>query len=263
MTAPPAAHPLLPTLELVTRALTARGVRYTLAYGTLLGAVRDRALVPWDDDLDLLARPADRAAVLDMAAELASAGLEVVEVRYPATHLALRPRGLRQFDGGLIRALRRGRKVVDIFLFAPFADGVARRYDFENEVYWAPHSSFPTFHLEGTATVELAGREYPAPAAPERWLEIVYGRGWRTPRRNRAQGGASERDRNIYGHRVVPHLRQDLAWCRRRGWRPTGEGLPVWPRDVRGAGPIGPTERTIDSSRSLWWRDLDELVAHF
>ena len=47
-------HELLCMLERIDAAFAESGLRYTLDGGTLLGAVRHRGFIPWDDDVDLL-----------------------------------------------------------------------------------------------------------------------------------------------------------------------------------------------------------------
>lgn len=44
----------LEILNAVDRYCQEQGLRYSLAYGTLIGAVRHQGFIPWDDDIDLM-----------------------------------------------------------------------------------------------------------------------------------------------------------------------------------------------------------------
>lgn len=54
----------LEILDEVHRICEAHGLRYFLAYGSLIGAMRHQGFIPWDDDMDLLMFRADYAQLV-------------------------------------------------------------------------------------------------------------------------------------------------------------------------------------------------------
>lgn len=158
--------PLLDSIDTVLEALRGCGIDAFIAYGTLLGAVREGALIGHDSDADLgyvsrYDHPADVIAEsFRLQRSLVATGLSVT--RYSG--LAFRV-NIVEGDGA-----RRG---LDVF------GGFLR----EGRLYLMGEvgSPFEEEWVRPLSTVTLEGRDYPAPARPERLLEATYGPGWRTP----------------------------------------------------------------------------------
>jgi hypothetical protein len=232
---------------------------HALAYGTLLGATRDGDIIPWDYDFDLFIKPQDIARI-EAALSDAPAGLTIAPAMLDGASLAVNTDRLGAFWGAHFKCYKHGEAVGDLYAFTLFEDGVLRRFDFATDAYWCPHSSFPHFFVEQLSIATIRGRSYPAPQHAEMFLAGVYGADWRTPYQAVMQGGAPRAGTTTHGDRYEPKLAAEIAWCVNGGWdRSRYRGAPAWPRRIGGAGPIGPTPRTADSSRALWWRSLDEL----
>jgi hypothetical protein len=158
--------PLLDAVEEVLDALERAGIEPFLAYGTLLGAVREGRLLGHDSDADLgyVSRHTEPVDVMResfrLQASLVEMGYETQ--RYSGAAFKVK---VAEADGSI-----RGLDVFGGFL----RDGMLYlmgeiRTPFKEQ--WV----FPL----GTATLE--GRELPVPADPDRLLAAMYGKSWRTP----------------------------------------------------------------------------------
>lgn len=142
------------------------GVPAFVSYGTLLGAVRNGRLIGHDNDIDLTYVSLEPTPV-DVLREAYR-----VERTLKADGWTLR-RGsgarlnvrLRQPDGSL--------RFVDVFT-AHWVDGIL--YTPQDTGFELPHDA-----ILPLTTVELLGRQVPAPADYERLLAATYGPGWRQP----------------------------------------------------------------------------------
>lgn len=164
-----AAHlePLLDAIEEVLVALANAGVRAFPGYGTLLGAVRDGKVIGHDNDADLCYVSRHSAPVdviresFQLQRRLAEMGYDVVRYSGAAFKVLVREsdgrvRGLDVFGGFLTTD---GYLVLMGEIRAPFREE------------W----------LYPLGTTELNGRILPAPAVPERLLDVTYGPSWRVP----------------------------------------------------------------------------------
>jgi hypothetical protein len=162
-------------LHTVCKAMDDAGIRYWLDGGTLLGIVREQRLLPWDDDCDVFVDERDPTKLQMLMKTLKSRGLRV-RVRKVS-----KPIG--PFDLGDSRLIKvrnyrwqwlRGRSLIDLFLLVE-KDGYH---------YWTLQnvlSRAPSEYFKELDRMEFKGYQYSIPANPERYLEMRFGAGWRTP----------------------------------------------------------------------------------
>jgi SAM-dependent methyltransferase len=221
--------PLLDAIGTVLDVLRGAGVEPFLAYGTLLGAVREQAFLGHDSDADLAyVSAADRP--VDVVRESFRLQRSIAEQGFPTY----------RYSGAAFRidvveadGVRRGLDV-----FAGFLD--------EGRLYLMGEvgTEFDPAWVYPTRDCVLEGRTFPAPAVPERFLEAMYGPTWAVPD---PAFKFTTPDRTI---------QQLTGWFRgsggnRQDWERFYSGPPKLKRDRRGS-----------SLARLLWSDLGRPDLH-
>lgn len=140
-------------------------VPFFLAYGTLLGIVRDGDLLPHDKDMDVgLPADVDREWLID---QLCS--------NYGFSRSSL-PLPNKEIDHWNISVVHKETDItIDLFFFIP--DGG----DLISGIYHLPHPLYWRFSRFETSEIEYLGHAWQVPNPPERYLAEIYGSDWQVP----------------------------------------------------------------------------------
>jgi len=148
-------------LREVKAVLDSVGVQFLLSSGTCLGAIRDNAIIPWDDDTDIMSIKGAN-------------GLTDAHVDTAVT--AFRERGY------YVYAVEGEHQT-----FSMIKDYVRTGWDcYRNEgdsVLVYPKTVIPLELLLNPRKISFLGERYLVPNPPEEYLRLKYGESWRTPKR--------------------------------------------------------------------------------
>jgi hypothetical protein len=157
---------LIAATRSVLEALETAGVRPFLGYGTLLGAIREGAVLGHDSDADVC-YVSDYEDPVDVARESFRLQRELVRLGFETSRYSGAAFQVQVTEGdGMVRGLD---------VFGGFFSG-ERLY-----VLGEVGVEFERAWIHPLTTTLLEGVEMPVPARPERLLEAMYGPSWRVP----------------------------------------------------------------------------------
>lgn len=149
------------TLEVVD-AIRSLTPNVSFGFGAVLSAVRDKALIPHDDDLDII------VAFEQHEATTLAEGLDLVQKHLEARGLLIAGRFTAH-----MQVKRQGYKSVDVFVGLFEGDHVSW--------YPGPRGTMTRDMVFPTRDVPLLGVPVPVPAQAEAYCEAVYGPTWNVP----------------------------------------------------------------------------------
>jgi hypothetical protein len=161
---------LLEILDFTVEKLNSKNIPYWLTYGTLLGAVREHKMIPWDEDIDIGILINDLPSLLLLSQKFQRAGYGW-GVGTNANYIV----GKINIYTSLINVLH-----LDVSVYANVMEGNER---YVEGVMW-PGCRTPLDNVlpKNLIDIEFEGRTVKAPSNPGNLLENFYGPDWRTPK---------------------------------------------------------------------------------
>ena len=236
-------------LEYIHNVMKEHGLKHWVSYGTLLGGIRNGDIIDWDNDIDFEGFFSDLDQYIALNDIIKKEGYEFsVDKRkkcrdFSTPFMASFTKSKYEKWPVNIKILYDGTSIGDVFLFTCFADGILRRFDPRNKLFFNPKTSFPYWYVEELEEVIINNKPYPCPRHPEKILEYHYGPDWRTPINCLEAGAKKRRGYNRSGTPYYSDYKKLIEFSHENGAPIQRPDLPAWPTEIR----------YISSKKGLIW----------
>jgi phosphorylcholine metabolism protein LicD len=163
----------LKMLQRVVNILNQHQIEYYLDFGTLLGAMRDKAFIPWDDDIDIsLLHKEDYSKIQDILKTLNSKykyRTYLKTIQEDVAFASTSSNKIAKLRNNIFWIWGRGKTSMDIFF----------KYKFDNELYWIANEQSNKVNADfldkGLMEIDFYNIRCKVPVEFDAYLSLLYG----------------------------------------------------------------------------------------
>ena len=193
----PNADEIYEHIKYIHHELSKHNIKHWLMYGTLLGCVRNKDVIPYDYDFDfgILFSDIDKILSIDLENKKYRIGKTKGGTIYSKKSKFKDVEGIWRVS---LKVMYEDVPVGDLYIYYRFDDGYMQRYDPINKILFWPMSVYPAILTDTLETGNIRDLQLPIPIYAECLLEYFYGPMWKIPIKANSQGGSGHQDYDYY-----------------------------------------------------------------